>query len=118
MSGKNGRHTAYVESETPVHLPRGRDRDYATGRLTLMPPHENAHWLVKFLHLQMMTVGMTRAELSDKSGIPERTLKEWWRARRGYVPRISMLEDALQTLGFRLKPSWIEPPDDSSDTAR
>jgi len=63
----------------------------------------------------MVAEGMTRKQLSDISGVPERTLKEWWNAKRGYVPRVSMLEDVLQALGYQLKPTWLLDESGSHD---
>lgn len=95
---------------------RARDRDPKTGAMRLSPPHPNAHHLIKFIYVQMMLQGMTAAELDRRSGVPARTIKEWFSARRGYSPRIVHLETCLQVLGFRLKPTWLDVADETRDT--
>lgn len=64
-------------------------------------PAKHAHEAIKILDVQMRTEGMSRRALAKKSGVPERTLADWWYGRGS--PDIFAVECALAVFDLRLK---------------
>lgn len=60
---------------------------------------ENNQPVVKFLFDEMFKQKMTQADLCDRSGFCEDTLKHW---RLYTMPRVSDINDALSVLGYEL----------------
>lgn len=64
-------------------------------------PAAAAHEAVKVLDVHLRAAGMSRRALSNKSGIPERTLADWWYGKGD--PHVAFLEAALGVFELRLK---------------
>lgn len=64
-------------------------------------PSANAHESVKVLDAWLRVEGMSRRALSKKSGVPERTLADWWYGKGD--PHVALLEAALGVFDLRLK---------------
>lgn len=65
------------------------------------PPADNAHEVVKRLHLELLAEHKSMFWLARKSGIGKKTLQDWWRAKRN--PTVMNLEAALNVFGLKLK---------------
>lgn len=59
----------------------------------------NNNRCVKFLFSQLFQQRMTQADLAERAGFSEDTLKHW---RLYTMPRVNDLDDALSTLGYEL----------------
>jgi transcriptional regulator with XRE-family HTH domain len=66
-------------------------------------PSPKAHELIKIIYVQMQIEGMNRTELARRSGVPMRTLNDWWRAR--HSPDLHLVEAALGVFDLKLKVS-------------
>lgn len=66
-------------------------------------PNPKAHEAVKVLDVHCRLSGMSRRQLAKKSGIPERTLADWWYAKGD--PHLFLIESALAVFDLRLKVS-------------
>src|SRR5690348_15436447 len=66
-------------------------------------PVKHAHDAIKTLDVFMRTEGMSRREVARLSGVPERTLADWWYGRG--TPDLFSVEAALGVFGAGLKVS-------------
>ena len=60
---------------------------------------ENNQRVVKFLFEEMYRQRMTQADMCDRGGFAQDTMKHW---RLYTMPRVSDLNDALSILGYEL----------------
>lgn len=65
-------------------------------------PVASAHDEVKILDVHCRIASISRRELAKRSGVPERTLADWW---YGADPHVSLLKAALGVFGLKLKVS-------------
>lgn len=64
-------------------------------------PAATAHECIKVLDVHLRVAGMSRRALAKKSGVPERTLADWWYGKGD--PHVALLEAALGVFELRLK---------------
>lgn len=69
-------------------------------------PNPKAHEAIKVLDIRCRISGMSRRELAKRSGVPERTLADWWYAKSD--PHLFLIESALAVFDLRLKVSGKE----------
>lgn len=69
-------------------------------------PATHAHEAIKALDAQCRIEGMSRRQLALKSGVPERTLADWWYGKSD--PHVSLLEATLNVFKLRLKVGAME----------
>lgn len=78
-------------------------------------PAPKAHDVIKTLDVFMRTEGMSRRELARLSGVPERTLADWWYAKGDC--RLLLVDAALGVFGATMKVSGGSVPKRRIETA-
>lgn len=72
----------------------------------MKPPIESTHHLVKFIHLEMQTQGLSQTQLAKLAGLDHQAVYRAFQTR--YIT-LANAEAMLNALGYTTKPTPLRP---------